>query len=322
MKVQLKNLLSFVLMIAIWVGCDAPHSNPLDPANKKIDNISIQGYVYTFSLPRTPISNVLIVWTPENKAQFTDINGYFKINLEKPISGWLKIIHEKYKIDSFYIDFGAKKALYEFYLNQIPSVDSLEFYSILLYQYPNLQSTSLATRIKINDKDNDIDSVFIENPFTQKSYYLLYNTQSKFFERTFSDHELDVDDLDELIGMKFKFITKDLSGSKFIVAEEKLNRIIKNEISLEYPVNNDTVSNKPLLVWRKISPGFKFTYTVEVLSSDFPPNVVWSEKNINMDSSYVQVDVSLQPGTYYWVVWCVDQFLNRARSKPATFVVK
>ena len=309
------------IFLLIW-GCDAPHSNPLDPLNKKSELLVISGYVYTFSLPRIPIQNAYIIWAPENKAFVSNSNGYFKINVERPVSGWLKVHHANFKTDSLYVDFNNKKLVYEFYLNQIPIVDSLELYTILLNQYPNLQTASLATRIKINDRDNDIDSVFIENSKDGKVYSLFYNTQTKFFERSFSEYDLDVEDLDELVGVKFRYVVKDLSKMKFVVAEDKINRIIKSEISLEYPVNYDTISNRPLLVWRRISPGFKHNYSVEILSSDFPPVVVWFKHNLDMESSSVQTDIPLQPGTYYWVVWCIDQFLNRARSKPATFVVK
>ncbi len=147
---------------------------------------------------------------------------------------------------------------------------------------------------------------------------LNYNNQTKFYEEEFSDFDLSVDDLSELIGIKFDFIVKDIEGKEYKIGSEKLNRIIKDEIILESPINYDSTSSKPTLIWRRFTPGFKFFYNVEIYNDEFPPSIVWSKKNIDMDSISVSVDTDLPSGNYFWVLWCVDQFLNRARSRPAS----
>ncbi|MEJ5304599.1 MAG: hypothetical protein WHV63_01535 [Ignavibacteria bacterium] len=303
-------------------SCDAPHINPLDPQNPSKKSYSIEGYVYSYSLPRISIPNALVVWQNENKATLTNSNGYFKIDVSNLKDGWLKVIIDGYKQDSVFIVWNSTKFYKEFFLNQIPVIDSIEFYSVLLNQYPNLQSTTLNIRVKISDRDNDIDSVLIENPLTKSKFSLIYNSQSRFYERAFDELDFNVDDFSEIIGLKFNIYVKDFSEDIFKVGEEKLNRIIKNEIILETPLNNDTVSSKPYLQWRRFNPGFKFSYSVEILNDEFPPRTIWSKDNISMEETGVQVDANLPAGNYFWVVWCVDQFLNRARSKPGSFVVK
>ncbi|MCR4416518.1 MAG: hypothetical protein NUV92_02055 [Ignavibacteria bacterium] len=303
-------------------SCDAPHINPLDPQNPSKKSYSIEGYVYSYSLPRISIPNALVIWQNENKATLTNSNGYFKIDVSNLKDGWLKVIINGYKQDSVFVVWNSTKFYKEFFLNQIPVIDSIEFYSVLLNQYPNLQSTTLNIRVKISDRDNDIDSVLIENPLTKSKFSLIYNSQSRFYERTFDELDFNVDDFSEIIGLKFNIYVKDFSEDIFKVGEEKLNRIIKNEIILETPLNNDTVSSKPYLQWRRFNPGFKFSYSVEILNDEFPPRTIWSKDNISMEETGVQVDANLPAGNYFWVVWCVDQFLNRARSKPGSFVVK
>jgi len=315
------SFLCFTLVL-LNLSCDPPHLNPLDPQNPSKKSYSIDGYVFTFSLPRLPISNALVIWQNENKAVLTGSNGYFKIDVQNLIDGWLKVIYNGYKQDSVFIQWNSNRFYKEFYLNQIPKLDSIEFYSVLLNQYPNLQSTTLNIRIKINDRDNDVDSVYIENSSNNSRFQLSYNPQTKFYERSFDELDFNVEDFSEIIGIKFNILVRDFSGDYFKIGEEKLNRVIKNEITLEAPLNNDTVSTKPYLRWRRFTPGFKFSYSVEVFNDEFPPKTVWSKENISMDETGTQIDSDLPAGNYYWVVWCVDQFLNRARSKPGSFVVK
>ena len=313
---------SILTLILLHWSCEAPHLNPLDPQNPSKKSYTIEGYVFTFSLPRLPIENALVIWHNENKAVLTNSNGYFKIDIQNPNDGWLKVIQDGYKPDSVFINWNSSKFYKEFYLNQIPELDSIEFYSILLNQYPDLQSTTLNVRVKISDRDNDVDSVYIENASDNSKFHLSYNPQTKFYERSFDEFEFNVEDFTEIIGIKFNILVKDFSDDFFKIGEEKLNRVIKNEITLEAPLNNDTVSTKPYLRWRRFMPGFKFSYSVEVLNDEFPPKTIWSKDNISMEETGIQIDFNLPAGNYYWVVWCVDQFLNRARSKPGSFVVK
>lgn len=316
------QLVTCLILTFISLTCDAPHSNPLDPENPSRQLFQLEGYVYSFSLPRIALQNALILWTPENKASLTNSQGYFKIETTTKKDGWLIVNLEGYRADSVYIIWNSTKFYKEFFLYQIPKLDSIEFYSVLTNHYPNIQNITLNVRAKINDKDNDVDSVFIQNSSMNIRLPLNYNNQSKFYEREFTDFELSVDDLSELIGVKFDFIVKDLNGNEYNVGSEKLNRIIKDEIILESPINYDSTSSKPTLIWRRFNPGFKFYYNVEIYNDEFPPSIVWSKKNINMDSISVAVDMALPSGNYFWVLWCVDQFLNRARSRPASFRVK
>ncbi|MCX8056486.1 MAG: carboxypeptidase-like regulatory domain-containing protein [Ignavibacteria bacterium] len=325
MKKFLHQLIFFVFVIVgslIQNSCDAPHSNPFDPANPDKKVYTIEGYVYTFSLPRATLKNALVFWSPENIGSVTNSNGYFKIETFSKKEGWLTVKLDGYKPDSIYITWNSTKFYRDFFLNQIPKLDSIEFYSILLNHYPNIKNVNLIVRAKITDKDNDIDSVFIRNNSLKVNLPLEYNLQSKFYEKEFSEFDFGIDDFSELIGIKFDVIVKDLSGHEYQVGSEKLNRIIKEEIILEWPVNYDSTSSKPMLIWRRFVPGFKFTYNVEIYNDEFPPSVVWSKKNLSMESTSINVDTDLPSGNYFWVLWCVDQFLNRARSRPASFRVK
>lgn len=318
----LKVSLVVIIILIVNLSCDAPHSNPFDPENPNKQFLKIEGYVYSFSLPRVSLQNALVLWLPENKAAITSENGYFKIETFSKKEGWLVVMLDGYRPESIFVNWYTDRFYKEFFLNQIPKLDSAEFYSVLINQYPNIQNVNLIVRAKIIDKDNDLDSVLIQNQSMNIRIPLNYNTQTKFFEGEFSEYDFGVDDLIELIGVQLDFIVKDINGFEFKIGDKKLNRIIKDEILLESPINYDSTSSKPLLIWRRFMPGFKFTYNVEIYDDKFPPAIVWSKSNISMDSTSIQVDSNLSSGNYFWVLWCVDQFLNRARSRPASFRVK
>lgn len=323
---QLSKKRALFILLMIWFllnsGCNAPHLNPLDPENPDRKLFQIEGNVYTFSLPRTALKDVFVFWEPDNIATITNSNGNFKIQTNNRKNGWLIVKLDGYKPESTYVNWNSTKFYTDFFLNQIPKLDSLEFFSVLLNHYPNLKDVNLIVRVKVTDKDNDVDSVFIQNASMNIRLSLDYNLQSKFYERQFSEFDFLIDDFSELIGVKFDIVVKDLSGQEYIIGQEKLNRIIKDEIILETPINNDSTSSRPVLIWRKFVPGFKFTYNIEVYNNEFPPAIVWHKKNVHMDSTSVTVETDLPPGNYYWVIWCIDQFLNRARSRPASFRVK
>ncbi len=311
-----------ILSIIKLTGCEAPHHNPFDPENPNKILTYIEGVVFTYSIPRKPITDAMIIWSPHNKAIFTNNSGYFKIETNSKENGWLIVRKEGFKSDSIYVNLSSSNTYKEFFLNQIPRLDSLEFYSVLINSYPNIKDIHLQIRARIIDSDNDIDSVFICNDDLDTRIQLNYNVQSRFYEGNFTDYDFGVDDLSELIGLDCYINVKDKFGDEFRIGSDRLKRIIKEEMVLETPINFDSTSSKPRLQWRRFVPGFRFTYEVELFNDNFPPSVIWSKKDLSMDTTYVDVDVDLPTGNYYWVLWCVDSFLNRARSKPASFRVK
>lgn len=318
--------LSFVLITSVFfnfTSCDAPRNNPLDPENPNNVLVSIEGTIQTFSLPRKPISNVLIYWINGNKLVMSDITGKFKIENLTAENGWLILQKEGYKPDSIFIEWQNKKQItVQSFLNEIPKLDSLIIYSIVLNQYPDIQNASLYVQAKVTDKDNDIDSVFIENQQLGVKKNLTFNITYKSYEVTLSEADLNVSNIEETIGLQFKILVKDFDGNIFNIGNDKINRVIKDEIILDSPINGEIVNSTPTLRWKRFKPGFSFTYTAEILTDDVPPVTVWKKEDINQDSISVTVSTPLPARGYFWVVWCIDQLSNKARSKPASFRVE
>jgi hypothetical protein len=61
---------------------------------------------------------------------------------------------------------------------------------------------------------------------------------------------------------------------------------------------------------------------LEIYTNEVAPVLIWQEKNIPKDKTAHTVDDVLPAGNYFWVIWAIDTFGNRSRSKPATFIVQ
>jgi hypothetical protein len=320
-----QKLLKFgIMFLPIFLNnsCNAPRNNPLDPNNPNNAFVSIEGMIQTYAVPRKAVSDALVSWKIESRLVKTNSSGYFKIDNIHAKNGWLLIQKEGYSSDSFYIEWQYKKNYtVQSFLNEIPKLDSLLLFTTVLNQYPNIQTASLEVKVKVSDKDNDIDSVFIENSELSTKHSLTYNVTSKMYERILSQSDLNIDDIEQSIGLQFNIKVKDLFSRMHKIGSDKLNRLIKQEITLEYPLNGEIVQSMPILKWRRFTPGFDFTYTAEILTDDIPPATVWQKEKISSDSISVEVSTVLAPRGYFWVLWCIDKFSNKSRSKPASFKV-
>ncbi len=328
-KIQINFIFCFAaVLLFVFNSCNAPRNNPLDPANPDYSISSIEGTVREDSYPYNIIKNVNVLWENELVSVETNSAGYYILENLKRNDGWLIFSNEHYNKDSIYVSWkGRKKVTANVALNARPVLDSLQLYSIIMNKYQFNQDSKLFTAAQISDADggNDIDSVFISNPQIEFNSSLDYNPLTHFYEKTFSLSDLNVPSLDVLIGQNFKILVRDLQGRKIDVGTGSLKRVIKDEIEIISPINNDTVSQafQPIILkWKRLLPGFQFTYLAQIYTNDTPPELVWEQNSIPSDSISTVITQYIQPGEYFWVIWSVDNFLDRNRSKPATFVVE
>ncbi|NCS89072.1 MAG: hypothetical protein AUK34_05060 [Ignavibacteria bacterium CG2_30_36_16] len=304
------------------VTCNAPRTNPLDPLNPDKPFTSIEGLVKTISFPNAPISNVKIYWQNDNLLSSTNAEGQFTINNIRPINGWLVFRNEKFVTDSVFIQWDSQKGkTVSVFLNAKPVLDSLEFYSIVLNRFQYSQTADLFIRARISDIDgvNDIDSVYVQNTFLNFFKILTYNVNTHFYETKITLSELTLFSIDEIIGKNFEIIVRDLDARFFTVGSSNIKRIIKQEIEISSPSNHQSVSSPFVLSWKRFTPGFSFKYLLQISTDTTPPEVVWQVENVSPDSISYLVNQALNPGEYFWTIWAIDEFKNRARSKPATF---
>lgn len=313
------------VILVILAACEAPHSNPLDPNNPDSKIGQIDGYVVTQFQPQQPVPGVKIYWKNDGRSVLTDASGYFKIENIPIIDGTLTFEKDGYSKDSLNIKWNNQKKVHVDYktLNSIPLLNSLAIYSGVENRYQNDQRDTLYVKANISDLENDIDSISVRCTALNFEKKLNYNLQKNLYELNyFYGTKNSIPAIDNAIGKSFEIIVKDHLGKIFNIGSSTIKRVIRQEISFESPANGLVVNAKPVFRWNRFLPGFNFKYLVQVYTDENTPKLVWEKSDISKDDIELIPSINLTPGNYFWVIWCIDDFQNRTRSKPATFTVQ
>jgi hypothetical protein len=320
-----KKYLYYLLLIqfSAFITCDAPRKNPLDPDNT--DNIYrvISGRVQTIKLPAEPIPGVKVFWLGQIAQTETNLDGSFSIESVSSQNGWLHFEKEGYFPDSTFVQWLGKKSIsVESSLNALPLLDSLLVYSVILNRYPSLQKEQIIVEVEISDDDNDIDTVQVFIAYNNFLADLIYNVSTRWYERSFTIFDLNIPSTERLVGHEFQIMVKDIFGHHFDLGSNTIERVIREEIIFLSPAGNDTTSAMPVLNWEAFQPGFTFRYLLQVFTAEITPQLVWEKGNLQDSLTSYTVELALPSSEYFWVIWAIDEFGNRTRSKPASFVVE
>ncbi len=328
MRLSVNTYISIAVLLLglIQLSCDAPRDNPLDPDNTSNKIYSIEGTLLSGEVTPNPVSGASVSWPPENLYTVTDQSGYFNINCTTRVNGWLYFEKTGFTKDSVYVNWnGQKKAAVQPRLNYLPVIDVLDIYSSIKNKY-SVAEYQLFFDVTLHDPDDDITGVKIENSDLQISKSLTKIT-STYFEGRFSDIELNITAFDEVVGKRFDLKVFTASGDSFQLQGKSIVRIVKDEVIVISPINSDTLTTTtPLLNWTRLTPGFNFSYTIEVYTDETEPVLQWKKENISSEEVFMTVEtpltVSLNNNKFFWVIWCIDNYKNKSRSKPAGFVIK
>ncbi len=281
-------LLSYLVLFSF--SCNAPRDNPLDPNGPKSDLVQIKpvlaqidGTVQTISAPLVGIADVSVFWIPGKVVVKTDASGNFIISNIKPENGLLIFQKDGYSSDTITVDWknNTEISLPIVNLNKIPTLDSYSIYSEVSNQstQSNIiasQMANLVFKVKINDSDNDIDSVFVKNDILNFTGGL--ELQGKSYQGTFSTAKLNVNNLDETVGYGFDLWVVDTFNRYFLVGSNKVARVIKSGVDIVSP-NNDTLSLPVTLTWNPYNNGFPYTYKVEIYNAT-NPQPIYTQENL------------------------------------------
>ena len=319
----MKCLITIVFLVLFILSCEAPHDNPLDPQNADYRYGRISGVVRTVSLPVIPVTHSNVSWPSASEETETGAQGEFDMLIYQPKDGWLLFSHPDFYPDSVYISWAdTKEKEIDGYLNALPHLDSLSVYSVVLNRHPSLQKEQLIIEAFVSDRDNDIDSVQVFFFNTTNGFHLPYNTTEKSFRSEFSILDLGVFSLEDYVGQPVAIGVRDINSHFILVGEAQLIRVIYDQVFLISPTGNEITGSTPALTWQRFEPGFDFYYDVEIYTNELAPQLVWSAKELTVDQSEIIVDSELTDGSYFWVVWAIDIFGNRTRSKLSAFTVQ
>lgn len=301
-------------------ACNAPRNNPFDPGNPNNVLHTISGTVRTSSGAAIP--GVLVLWENENIYVMTNSAGNFTITTTQPTDGWLTFEKSGFFVDSLFVRWGGQKSIaLQHALDALPVLDSVFVYTVVKNTY-SLRRYSLVVRVQVID-DDDVDSVWVSNTELQL-WKKLTKESATTFGREFFDYDLTIASFEELVGRPLSIIAHDGNNRTLTIGSGLVTRVIQQEIELLSPLNQDTVTNPPRLRWRRFEPGFRFTYRLEVYTDEPDPHRVWSKANVSSDSVSIVTDsitIRAPENRYFWVNWCIDEFNNQSRSKPASFIL-
>lgn len=315
--------LSILLLGVAFYSCDAPRSNPLDPQNPNYQLVSLDGHITTKNVSPQPISGVNVLWKPQDIFFTTDASGYFKIDDLPKQNGWLYFQKDGFSNDSTLIQWNTQKNIHvEVSLNSIPRLDSLSIYTTVENRYPDVQKIRLTIQAKVSDVEGDVDSVFVVCNQLNFSKQLNLGQSTNLYQNDFSQTDFGLSSMEEAIGKNFNIVVKDKQKRVFNVGSSTIKRIIKEEVLPQSPLNKQIVGSTPTLRWTRFLPGFNFRYMVQIYTDEVSPVLVWQKDNISKDDIQILSGATLSVGDYFWVVWCIDDFQDRGRSKPASFVVQ
>ncbi len=319
------NLFYYIFIpVGLWIflSCNAPRNNPFDPQNPGSPFSVLEGKIQTFSVPRQNLSEVTVLWENEDVRVLSNETGQFTIEKILPQDGWVIFNKSGYHRDSLQIQWGALKRIsLDHFLNALPQLDSLDVFSVVTNRHGSPQKFEVVLRSGLSDADNDIDSVLWSIPELDQTGFLQFDASDNLYKSVFETFLLPNE---EIVGHDFVFTVKDLFETKVVVGRESIKRVIKQEAIPIFPLGGEMVSSMPQLRWQRFTPGFTHTYRLEVFEiiafSD--PLLTWEIEGVPPDSISFTVDSPLNAGEYFWVIWAIDEFKNRARSKPVTFVVE
>ncbi len=316
--------LNIVLMLLLFFGCDAPRENPLDPENPNNVFTSLNGVVRTVKVPNEPINGVNVFWPNANVVVQTNSLGNFYIEDLFPKDGYLYFEKTGYSPDSVFVEWNNMKNINIVQqLNSIPKLVSGKLTSSVENRigFPDVQVYRLIVETIITDEENDVDSVFIKND--ELGFRgILSNVSVTVFQNQFAPSQMNLTSIDHIIGKEFDVVAKDAVGKTFVIGKLSVKRIIKELIETIAPSNNEVVQDSVVLNWRRFAPGYPFTYSLGIFTNTIAPELVWEVKDVSSQEIIYKVTGNILPGSYFWVVWVIDEFGNKARSKPASFIIE
>jgi hypothetical protein len=326
----LKNR-NYIFEFVIWLeipfailmySCNAPRNNPLDPNNPDISFSVIEGNVSTSFVPITGIPDVLIFWEPGNKLVKTDAEGNFIIENIRSSDGKLIFQKEGFRADTIFINWnGSNRISKMVHLVSLPKLEYLNITTSVEYELSE-KSSILSFTAKIEDKDSQIDSAYIENTLISLKKKMDFSEDE--YSLVLNQDDLRSNNLEDLIGEDFDlFISDSALGNAFKVGSGRITRVINEEPQAVSPANSDTIGSPPVVQWNQVLLEFYFSYLIEIYTNEAGNNeLVYSSNPIESGTTSLNTEYSLAPGEYFWVIWVVDQFNNRARSRPAIFVIQ
>jgi hypothetical protein len=324
-----KKILPF-LFVSVFLftsfSCKAPRNNIFDPLNPDYSFGTIEGYVQTIGFPSSRISEVRVIWQNANLITETDNNGWFRLSSIPIKDGNLVFAKEGYKSDTLEVIWGESRSFFtQVFFNSLPTLDTVAIYTSVINQTGLPSISNLFVKAWITDLDDDIDTVYVVNNNLKLKKNLTYFQSEGSYQSSVSSGEMGGNNIEETIGSDFAIMVKDEFDNEFVIGNNRVTRVIKDEVTGLHPSGDSTISmqSQPLtLQWDEFNGGYYCTYLVELYRrEDLSSQLIHTVNDIDSETTSYTLPFNLPSGNYYWTIWVIDKFQNRSRSKPVLFKI-
>lgn len=327
LTMTISRRLLFLSGVIILASCvpEAPHGNPLDPFFNTHSTIEIEGQVYHKTGVNNPIANCQILLKPAGLITTSDQSGHFFFS-GIPV-GEINLIVSKtgYQPDSIRVhsDSLLARTLY-FYLNGLPGVKNIHFYSQFIDQWWPDPYYSVNLDLTVEDPDgiSDIKEIRLEIPDLNINRIIEASVRPDSFSLQLKESDLMSGNIFDIIGKPTYIQITDYSLAVSLNGPFFIFRIIETSPSIISPSGLATVNPQPLLTWQEYIAAFQFKFDIQVFYVVAGiPTLLQNKTGIPANQLNYQYPEPLNPGQYYWVVFVRDELHNRSRSKEASFQV-
>jgi hypothetical protein len=324
-KLNVGILLLYLYLIGACAP-DAPHDNPLDPQNNPQYN-RINGKVYSYYSPHTPLENVSVMLEPGEQRYTTNNDGSFIFSKLQPDRYTVSASKSSYQSEAHEVVFQEYNGLksVDFYMNALPVITAAELYSEHIDQWWPGEIFRLQISAVIEDRDgaSDIDTVACIIPGLPFSKYFRSSDRPDSFYVTIDDFELPGGSLYSICAESCYVRIVDKTGADITHGPYFLYRIIEDAPVPQSPTDQQIVTGKPLFVWQSIVLPYHFTQEIHLYRL-FPGGLTLIEtiEKMASDVSHYLYQQELQSGSYIWTVAVRDECNNFSRSKEASFIIE
>lgn len=324
----LQRLIPGLLFCLALVSCvpEPTRDNPFDLAFSPANSNAIQGRIFSFYEPRSPLANVQVTLLPTGRFTFTDSEGNYQFSTITPGDYTLLAEQENFHPDSLRINVARESDLIveNFFLNGLPRIERSVFFSTHIDEiFPGefFQAT-LSVIIADPDGVGDIDNLQFEIPEINFNRSFAATARPDSFTLTMLDIEFPETNLSPLVETGGIITLADKPGAVRQEGPFFLKRIIQETPAIVSPATFDTTTAFPTLNWQRLNLQFEFQYEIELFrifgGTPFP---TFSEKGISESAASLTISDSLADGQYLWTIGIRDQLNNFSRSEEARFVV-
>ncbi len=311
------------IIVLILAGCggDAPRDNPLDPVN----GIEVKGRVERFYTTNA-IEGAMITLKPANLITLSDASGNFDLRGEIPGGDYLLTCQATgFRSDSLSVRLPIPQDV-TFKLDALPYFTniSLTTHHISRFFPPDdLFLVQIEVTVEDRDGGGDVSQVTMQIPdFSFVDTLTRVSPQEQQFITQVEPHQIGLTFLGELVGKPFVFQAQDLPGAVSQSDAAFITRIIDQTPLTQFPAGGVTLTPPIEFQWAPVSVPFTFSYTIEIYQSFINfSTLVDAIANIPPANTSYTYTNPLPAGNFFWVIYIVDEFGNRSRSKKSSFVI-